>query len=103
MKIIWSPKALRELENCVRYIYHEFGKQATDNFYKELERCETLITNNPEIAYREPLLENKRKIYRSIIVRKHSKLVYFVENNIIYIADLWDTRREPKRLSQRIK
>ena len=45
---------------------------------------------------KEPLLEKELEGYRSIVVHQNYKLVYYVESDIIYIVDLWDTRRESR-------
>lgn len=51
----------------------------------------------------EPLLQERRHEYRSLVVRKHLKLIYYIKDNVIYIANLWDTRREPQQLKEEIK
>lgn len=51
----------------------------------------------------EKLLRNRKHIYRSFVVHRHYKLIYYIEKDTVYIADLWDTRREPVRLSGRVK
>ena len=50
-------------------------------------------------------LEERKERFRSTIVLKNFKLVYHYiqEDNIVFIDDLWDMRREPKSLAKRIK
>ena len=50
----------------------------------------------------EPLLEGRNKVYRSLVIHKLYKLVYYVDEETIYIADLWDVRRDPDRLIARL-
>lgn len=42
---------------------------------------------------------------RSLVVHEHFKLIYYIDlpHNTLYIADLWDTRREPSRLAEPLK
>ncbi len=103
MQVEWSKQAMREWENTVRYIFREFGRKAPENFELDIAKWEARIAVNPELAHQEPLLKDRKKYYRGLIVSKHSKLIYFVENEVVYISDLWDMRREPSRLSRRIK
>ena len=44
----------------------------------------------------EPLLEGTPVLYRSIVVNRLNKLVYFIEEQTIEIVAVWDTRSEPK-------
>lgn len=103
MRVEWSRRALHEWENTVRYIFREFGRIAAEEFEKDIARWEARIALNPELAHQEPLLKNRSKLYRGLIVSKHSKLIFYVEQDVVYIADLWDMRREPSRLSKRLK
>lgn len=103
MRIEWSHCALREWENTVRYIFREFGKKAAEKFEQDIAKWEKRIALNPEMAHQEPILKDRNKLYRGVIVSKHSKLIFYVENDVIYIADLWDMRREPSQLCKHIE
>ena len=39
--------------------------------------------------------EGRAKTYRSVIVNGLNKMVYYVEDDTVYIAAFWDTRMEP--------
>lgn len=43
----------------------------------------------------------QKKAYRSIIVRRLNKIVYYIDNNTLHIAAFWDTRKEPKRQARK--
>lgn len=103
MRVEWSRRALCEWENTVRYIFREFGRKAAEKLEQDILRWEERIAVNPELAHQEPLLKNRAKLYRGLIVSKHSKLIFYVEKEVVYIADLWDMRREPSRLSRHLK
>ena len=103
MKVEWAPRALHEWENTVRYIYREFGRKAAEEFEQSVAKWEARIAINPELAHQEPLLKHRDKVYRGLIVSKYTKLIFYVEEDIVYISDLWDMRREPSRLSRRLK
>ena len=51
----------------------------------------------------EPLLQHRSIPYRSIVINKLNKLIYYIENETIIVADFWDTRREPKEQANQIK
>jgi hypothetical protein len=51
----------------------------------------------------DPLFAHRKRSYRSIIIRRLSKVVYYVKDDIIHIAAFWDTRREPKKQASQVK
>lgn len=103
MNVEWSPRALQEWEHIAHYIYEEFGKKAVIKFEQELAVWENRMAEHPEIAPIELLLKGKKREYRGLIVGKHNKLIYYIEDGIIHIADFWDMRREPVKLSRRME
>ena len=44
-------------------------------------------------------MAGRKAQYRSMVIHKHFKLVYRIDEQrqVIRIAALWDTRREPRR------
>lgn len=98
MLVIWSPKAKESLKKVTRYIYLTFGEKPTEKFKTMILRVEKTLAVNPNIGPKETLLKNYSIIYRSIVVNNINKIVYYIQDNIVYIAAFWDTRREPKSL-----
>lgn len=98
MKVIWSPKAKESLKKVARYIFLSFGEKPAEKFKEKVLRVEKTLAVNPNIGPKEPLLENYSLIYRSVVVNKINKIVYYTKDNVVYISAFWDTRREPKAL-----
>ena len=96
MTILWSYQAQQQQDQTADYIYKEFGKQTVLNFYRAIDEVEKRLLEFPKIGKEEPLLLNKSRAYRSIVVNKLSKVIYTIEHDHIRIHALWDTRREPK-------
>lgn len=74
MQVVWNKRAEHHLSVIISYGIDTFGEKAA-----------------------------KRLEYRSLVVHKHYKLVYHIEADIIYIAALFDTRRNPASLTDHIK
>lgn len=102
MQVEWTKEAFTTLKENVRYCRKEFGEQAAIRFYESIKGNEPLLAANPCMGKKEPLLQAREQIYRSLVVHKHFKVIYRIETDIIYIVDLWDTRSNPLLLSQRI-
>lgn len=102
MKLIWSVRANKEWKSVAFYIYDEFGKKAAERYLEQTKYWEKKLILFPECGSPEPLLADKQILYRSLIISKHSKIIYYVKNDVILIADVWDMRRNPQVLANRI-
>lgn len=102
MKVIWSLKAQQSFIEIADYIFEFFGDNAKDNFRDEIFAVTKQLEKMPNLGKAEPLLISNPKSYRSIVINKHSKMVYFIENESVYIADIWETRKEPLNQANQI-
>ncbi len=57
----------------------------------------------PELGKIDPLFAHRKQLYRSIIVRRLNKIVYYIKDDTIRIAAMWDTRREPKVQARKVR
>ena len=103
MKIIWTDSAQQSQDAAADYIFDEFGAMPLLDFYNNLDEIEANLIAFPEMGKVEPLLQDRSKLYRSIVASKYNKIIYFLEDNTIFIVDFWDTRREPKAQADRMK
>lgn len=105
MNCYWTRRAEHEYEKVVRYILNEFGVKAAYDFIELIEYWDARIAKYPETGAPERLLADRVKFtYRSYIVSKHNKFIYTVnKNGKVTIVDIWDMRRHPDNLINRIK
>ena len=103
MKIIWTESAQKSQDAAAAYIFNEFGAMPLIDFYKNLDEIEEDLSDFPELGRIEPLLQDRSKSYRSLAATKYNKIIYYVDDDKIYIVDFWDTRREPKAQVSRLK
>ena len=103
MKVIWHKQAKDALRSTATYIRKNYGLQVRENFRNEVAHVQTLLMNNPEMGPLEPLLADRSIKYRSFVINRLNKIVYYIEDGIIHIADFWDTRREPKNQANQVK
>jgi plasmid stabilization system protein ParE len=81
------------------YILYSFGFAAHAEYVEAIEEWKRLVKENPYIGKIEPLLEGMRKEYRSYVISKLTKCIYYVEEEFIVVVDWWDTRRGIKTLT----
>lgn len=103
MTILWSARAKRELKHIAEWLDYVFGKRAANLFADDVEYWTDILAKNPEIGHSESLLADKKIHYRSLIFTKHNKLIYYIKSESIYISDIWDMRRKPEILANRIR
>lgn len=103
MKVSWSKNAGNAVVRTSVYIMDKFGLKASEDFLEEVQHVSDLLEGNPYLGPVEPLLAQKSKQYRSIVLNHLNKIVYYVKGNTIRIAAFWDTRREPKAQARKVK
>lgn len=99
----WNKKALTQLDAVMKYGIREFGERTAQRLYARIMSYEPLLAANPRLGVEEPLLAGRKRQYRSLVVHKLFKLVYYVKDDTLYIAALWDTRREPCAQADNVK
>ena len=103
MRSIITELAKEQIRQIAKYIRKEFGKDRRDEFMKEVRQTRRLIEGSPNIGPVEPLLANRAVMYRSYVMNRLNKIVYYIDVDIIYIVAFWDVRRDPVTLAGEVK
>ena len=103
MKIHWHKRAAAQLHEVEAYVLRRFGECARQEFMDEVEQHVLELADMPLVGIRDPLFAHRKREYRSIIVRRLNKVVYYIEGDIVHIAAFWDCRREPQRQAAQVK
>ena len=62
-----------------------------------------LLEKTPDMGQREILLMECSEQYRSLVVGRLNKIVYYINGEQIEIVALWDTRRERQLQAEETK
>lgn len=103
MKIHWHKRAAAALHQVEEYILQEFGERIRREFMDEVDQAVLALADMPTLGKIDSLFAHRRQTYRSIVVRRLNKVVYYVKDDTIHIAAFWDTRREPKAQAKQVK
>ena len=103
MKVFWTEFAAEKWEQIASHILCEFGFAAMQEYKEETEAWQKTLADNPQIGPLEPLLSNRRYEYRSIVIQRKTKLVYYTEGDFLMIVNVWDTRQEPQNQADAIR
>jgi plasmid stabilization system protein ParE len=96
MTIHWHKRAAAQLHQVEEYVLRDFGERIRQEFMDEVEQATMQLANMPATGKVDQLFAHRKQTYRSFIVRRLNKIVYYVKGDTLHIAAFWDTRREPK-------
>ena len=103
MKVLWDPAAESRRDMVAEYIRGEFGYRRMKQFIKEVRDTTKKLQRSPYIGKLDPLFDDRPVAYRSVIINDLNKMIYRVEDNIIYIAGFWDTRMDDEDQASQVK
>ena len=89
---IYKKRYLKKLEKLLKYLEKDWSKKIADAFLDRLDKHLISIKHNPLLG-----LATTLKDTRSLIITKHNRLYYRIENQRLIILNLIDTRINPKR------
>lgn len=104
-QVKWQKRAEHELYRYLVKGFLEFGETTANKFAAKAGYISEELAKFPETGFPEPLLKERKKLYRAYHINRRFKLIYYYAagTDTVHIADIWDTRREPSKLSKRIK
>lgn len=97
VEVIWTKKALNQLERAVKYIREEQGISYAKIVLEKVLNATELLENTPEIGTLEPLLLHKKSEYRFLVVWCY-KIIYRRAKNKVVISRVFHTSRNPQNL-----
>ncbi len=102
MRIEWADEAKARLREIFDYHLFAAGLEVaykiTDGIGSRIYR---LLPHNPQAGPREWLLEGEPHEYRRLVEGNY-KIIYRIDGETVKIADIWDCRRDPEILRERL-
>ena len=82
----------------------DFGVMTANKTDESIHSIEVDLSKWPTSGFPEPLLKGTPYLYRARHINKRYKLIYRFDEpaDKVYIEDIWDTKREPSKLGNRI-
>jgi len=104
MKVIWEEPASRRLDEVYDFIAME-NPPAAAKIFNDIVGETARLADFPEMAAVEPLLVDIPETFRSLVIRRNYKIVYYVDDAAkeVIIVDVWDCRQRLSRLKKLIK
>lgn len=103
MNIFILPRAIERMEEIYDY-FLQFNELAAVRIYNGILDDIEKLERFPRMGAIEQGLTDCGKTFRSLVVMKNYKAIYYIEDNenAIYIATVWDCRQNPDRLKMEV-
>ena len=103
MKVLWTKFAESQLD-CIHDYIQTQNPHAAISIYNDILDASAMLAYFPQMASIEPLLSEFSEEYRSLVVHRNYKVVYYVDNETtIYVVAVFDCRQNPETLKYIVK
>ena len=99
IRVFWTETALNNLEDIFEFYKYQESTSIARKLVKEIVQATLRLQKFPYIGKKENLLADRENEYR-FIVERHYKIIYWIENNYIKIAAVFDSRQNPEKIQQ---
>ena len=97
MIVLWSDAAIEELQKIFDYYNTAVSFKVASTITNTIVDKTLTLEHYPRIGQTEELLKHLQKEIR-YLVEGNYKIVYWIEDNFVNIATIFDCRQNPKKL-----
>ena len=97
MQIEVSKRAQRQWLRILVYYNEMGGQRAAVNLQQKYLKKQERLLKYPESGFPEPLLSERKILYRASIINEYYKVIYYVKGDVLRIAAFWDMRMHPDK------
>lgn len=99
MVLKWEPLAQKRMKEIIEYYLEVAGLRTAKKFREQFIEAANRLLIFPNMGSIEYELEGITPyIYRSIVVGRNYKIIYRIENEVIFIFTIWDCRQDPTKM-----
>ncbi|MBN8586378.1 MAG: type II toxin-antitoxin system RelE/ParE family toxin [Ignavibacteria bacterium] len=96
-QVIWTKKALSQLERSVKYIVEEQGPSYAEIVLNKILTATRNLSDFPKMGQAEPFLSHKKFEYRYVVAWSY-KIVYRIKGTKVTISRIFHTSQDPKQI-----
>jgi plasmid stabilization system protein ParE len=101
--IDWSDNAKQQLRDIFDYYQVSASKKVALKMTREIWQTAKPLAKFPFMAPIEPLLAEFSETFRSFVVRDIYKIIYYVDNDTVYVVSVWDCRQDPHKMKDFVR
>ena len=99
IKVFWTETALNSLEDIFEYYKYKASVRVARKLVMGLVKSTIQIQNSPNVGKKEELLADRKFEYCFLVVGNY-KIIYWIEDDYIKIATVFDCRQNPEKLKK---
>lgn len=103
MEVKWTEKAISEYNKVIDYSLSEFGRSATVDLSKRVEKAVAKISNYPSASPLFTCVDIPNHVFRSVTLKGPLVLIYEERENICVVHTIWNSNMHPSRLTKILK
>ncbi len=92
--VLWTDQAVNNLENIIESISNKWTEKEVANFKRSLTKHIEIIQRFPAVFPQSETVPRLRKA----VMSKQTSIFYEVKGDIIYLAYLFDNRKDPDKI-----
>ena len=100
MQVEVSKRAQQQWLRILVYYNEMGGERAATRLHQKYQQKLKRLLMFPESGTPEPLLRDRKLLYRFAIINDYYKLIYYIKGDVLRIAAFWDMRMHPNNLRQ---
>jgi toxin ParE1/3/4 len=97
LRVFWTNTARFQLEDIFNYYKFKASIRVARKLVKQIIERTIQLEKNPESGPKEPLLTDRKFEYR-YLVEGNYKIIYWIEDNYIKVATVFDCRQNPEKI-----
>lgn len=97
MQIIWSDLAVKNLKGIFDYYTTKLNRKIAQKIRREILASTKQLIHNPESGQIEFYLGKLKQNHRYLFSGNY-KIIYRIENDKIFINDVFDVRQNPDKM-----
>lgn len=90
--ILWTPNALNELDETIKYLQDNFSNKEIKKLVEKIESITDIISKNPAIFPQS----DEKNIHRAVIL-KFNTMYYRVRNKNVEVLSFFSNRQSPDK------
>ncbi len=99
MKVVLTQSALSRLKKTHSYYKNRVSKEVADKIKHSLFEAIGILNKNPEAGQLEENLQDLKLGHRRLVEGNY-KIIYRIENQLIYVTDIFDSRQDPSKMKR---
>jgi plasmid stabilization system protein ParE len=101
LKVFWTETARNQLEEINNYYRFKASIKVAQKLINQILDKALILKTQPQAGQVELLLKHRKYEYRYLIQGNY-KIIYWIEDNYIKIASVFDCRQNPNKIKSEI-